>query len=95
MLILFSFQSSLFHFVLRVIPEHNLNFDQGRSWVLESRGSNCGVVDESLPQAKFFFLVARCFWCVLVHCEEEINLVIFHLTFLKHVYFRPTCIGLS
>ena len=28
---------------------------QGRSWVLESRGSNNGVVDERSPQAKFFF----------------------------------------
>ena len=58
-------------------------------------GSNCGVVDESSPQAKIYFWVAHCFWCVLVHCEEEINLVIFHLTCLKHVYLRSTCIGLS
>ena len=42
-----------------------------------------------------FFLVARYFWCVLVNCEIEFNLVIFNVTCLKHVYFRPTCIGLS
>ena len=48
-----------------------------------------------LGAGEIFFWVARCFWCVLVHCEEEINLVIIHLTCLKHVYFRLTCVGLS
>ena len=57
-------------------------------------GSNFGVVDESSPQANIFFLVARCFWCVFMNCEIELNLVIFHVTCLKHMFISdPRVLG--